>query len=275
MPLTPPTFRAADGHLAIGNQLGPLASMIGTWMGTGWSVIAVPQAGKPNQFTLKVNPFIETLEFSALAAAVPNRGQQEDEFLFGLQYHQRIADAQTHAALHVETGMWLRQPSDQPDRIIRQSVIPHGDSLLAMGSAFSVQGGPQIDDTSSLPVTGPGMPLGYTDPYLVPRTDGFNVINPNQFLKDGFEGQTITHTFAFVVDTANSGGILNIPFIGKNANATALSATFWTETVQAEGSDTFQQLQYTQQINIEFFERPDKTGLIMWPHITVATLVKQ
>jgi hypothetical protein len=66
------------------------------------------------------------------------------------------------------------------------------------------------------------------------------------------------------------GGIESIPFVGTNANvnANALSAIFWIETVENSDGSTFLQLQYTQTVILEF------VGL-KWPHISVATLVKQ
>jgi len=79
----------------------------------------------------------------------------------------------------------------------------------------------------------------------------------------------------------NGGGsVLNIPFITQNANVTAFSSTFWIETVAAPVTsalpgESFQQLQYAQDITLEFFDRPDGKGKIKWPHITIATLVKQ
>ena len=66
------------------------------------------------------------------------------------------------------------------------------------------------------------------------------------------------------------GGIENIPFVGTNANvnANAFSAIFWIETVENSDGSKFLQLQYTQTVILEF------VGL-KWPHISVATLVKQ
>ncbi len=61
---------------------------------------------------------------------------------------------------------------------------------------------------------------------------------------------------------------INIPFVTRNANATQMDAIFWIETVkQPDGTETLQ-LQYTQTVILNFLG-------IDWPHISVATLVKQ
>lgn len=65
------------------------------------------------------------------------------------------------------------------------------------------------------------------------------------------------------------GGIDNIPFVDTNANANSFSAIFWIEVVEDSADQSkFVQLQYTQTVILEFVG-------IKWPHISVATLVKQ
>lgn len=71
-----------------------------------------------------------------------------------------------------------------------------------------------------------------------------------------------------MISTSAVGGILNIPFVTQNANAAKLDAIFWIETVQQPDGSTFLQLQYTQTVILNFLG-------INWPHISVATLVKQ
>lgn len=53
-----------------------------------------------------------------------------------------------------------------------------------------------------------------------------------------------------------------------NANATSMTAVFWIEKVQDPVLGQFLQLQYTQTIILRFLG-------IDWPHINVATLIKQ
>jgi hypothetical protein len=57
------------------------------------------------------------------------------------------------------------------------------------------------------------------------------------------------------------GGIVNMPFDIANAS-------FWIETVKQADGTTFQQLQYTQTVILNFLG-------VNWPHICVATLIKQ
>lgn len=110
---------------------------------------------------------------------------------------------------------------------------------------------------------------------------GFNTLNPNEFLQKRIAEQHITKTVTLQVSTKKAGGVTNIPFIVKNANAASLTSTFWIETVVDKDTGAeFQQLQYTQTIDLEFppSDRADPTKpepMIVWPHISVATLVKQ
>jgi len=67
------------------------------------------------------------------------------------------------------------------------------------------------------------------------------------------------------------GGVLNIPFLKEEASAAKMEATFYIEKVQ-EGSAIFWQLQYIQTVIIDF--PVGGSGIISWPHISVATLRK-
>ena len=277
VPVELPQFRRLESEDTI-NALGPLADLVGSWMGNqGWNLIAVPSGD--NGFKLLVRPYFETITFSTLGELVPNRGGTETMFIAGVQYELRTTDAQTNQPLHVENGMWLfPEPGtdDGAGSIARVSSIPHGDSVLALGTFSTSKGAPTIPDIDALPVTGQGAPLGYTDPYLVPIT-GFTPSNPNKNLQSAIEGQTILQTTTLQVSTQEQGGITNIPFVVKHANATAFTCTFWIETVEAPGGgQPFLQLQYSQQTNIEFLPHfDDPNQLIMWPHVNINTLVKQ
>jgi hypothetical protein len=97
----------------------------------------------------------------------------------------------------------------------------------------------------------------------------------NLALKDAIAPQKIISMDVLDISTVTSsdspfqgGGLLNIPCLEKNAKATEFTATFWIETVQQPDGTTFLQLQYTQRVILNFLN-------INWPHISVATLVKQ
>jgi hypothetical protein len=291
----------ALGELA--GDLGPLADLTGTWIGTGLTLVELPDFDSrppstgPKPFRVLLNDTVEILEFSPIGAGIPNRGSivapgstvgQPDINIFGLRYLQRIADAVTHQPLHIEPGFWLNVPPTTipalPRTLVRQGVIPHGNSFLALGTEFSTRPlGPQIGTVDSTPIPHPGVPPltpGYLDPLKNPQLPpGFElpfVKDLNLALKRAIQGQIITKTVTLSVSTAISrggstdqvGGIVNMPFDVKNANATRFDATFWIETVSNPGSPPFLQLQYSQTAILDFLN-------IGWPHISVATLIKQ
>lgn len=259
------------------SDLGPLADLVGTWVGSnGFELIAVP-AEPPSDFKLILRPYIEVVSFEPIGAPVPDRGGQAgDLFLTGVMYTMRVSDKETNEPLHLEAGMWFYMP-DQEQSIARSASIPHGDALLALGNATTEAGPPSFPDTTGIPDAGPDTRPGYTDPYLGPPVDGFTTSDPNHVLTAALEGLDVVSTTALSVSTADGGGIINIPFVDANANATAFSCTYWLETIaDAETGDEVVQLQYSQQTNIEFlpqFGNPDQ--LIMWPHVNVNTLRKQ
>jgi hypothetical protein len=263
-------------------SLGPLANLAGTWFGRGFNMIAVPDRQHDRIFRLIVNATHETLTFTPIGGPVPNRGSgQGDIDIHGLTYLQQVSDAATDEVIHIEPGLWLNVPAtsdpDAPPTVVRQSTIPHGDSLLAQGHASSEARAPIIDPVSTLPTPLPGqpkLPLGYTDPYLHGDfPPGFNMTNPNAALvevlsKQAEEGLKVVETINLPVSTKESGGLVNIPFIVKNANATEMDSIFWIETVQRPDGSRFLQLQYTQRVLLVF-------DGVVWPHVSVATLIKR
>ncbi|MFZ3001468.1 MAG: heme-binding protein [Undibacterium umbellatum] len=277
MTLYSPRRAAAPGNLD-SSPLGHLAELEGTWSGRGFNLIAVPNKQNNGAFRLMLNATAERIQFTAIGGAVPNRGSvQNDIDIYGLTYLQQVNDAPTMEGLHIEPGIWLNVPAttdpEGAPSIVRQSTIPHGDSLLAQGTSFEVAGGPEIDAVSSRP-TGPGMahaPLGYLDPYLhsnlPPGMKQSYVGNLNEALTDAIQGQKIVNTTVLSVSSIPVGGIVNIPFVTANANATKLDAIFWIETVERPDGTQFMQLQYTQTVILNFLD-------IDWPHISVATLIR-
>ena len=256
---------------------GPLANLIGTWVGNkGWNLVAVPN--QKGGFQLLVAPYTEVLTVTPLSTPTPNRGTSIIQEVPTLMYYLTIHNSLDGSLMHAENGTWLLLP-DCPSgfSLARQASIPHGDSVLALGSSSLTAGAPQIKPISTLPITGPGMPLGYTDPYLTPGPGNFNKVNPNATLLNDISGQKITSTTNLSVSTLNDGGISNIPFITKNANTTRFDATYWIETVENPiTGKTFLQLQYSQTTIIEFLPQfKDKSKLIEWPHVNINTLVKQ
>ena len=286
--------RAAAPQSEFARDLGPLTELAGTWAGGGFNVISLPDFDShppstgPKAFRLKLNATHEMLQFTPIGGAVPNRGAvtdltqaigQPDIALFGLTYLQRVSDAVSNEAMHIEPGIWVNVPAStvlpvQGATVVRMGTIPHGDSMLEQSSfAQTVPGGPKIAAVSSLP-TGPGVTPGYLNvfnnpaPPLPPGMLPAWVANPNLALLAAIAGQTIVETVVLVISTAPVGGIVNIPFVTANANAARLDAIFWIEKVQRPDGTYFMQLQYTQTVILQFLG-------IDWPHISVATLVKQ
>jgi len=287
-------------------DLGALKQLQGTWtnapvspdlIAQGWNVISVP--GVTSDFVFEVIPYTETFIFSPVVLA-GNRGpvvngNQVQQQITGLLYQQTIVSACPGGSaacnergfpygteLHLETGFFLNvmNPNGGFD-VARISTIPHGNSLLALGHSSTRQnpGNDFIPISSAAPANLDGSPLsilGYTDPVTrnMQFPGIFNQSDPNSFLTKALSGQKITDMTTIVMSTTNKNagsGILNIPFIASNVDATSLDAIFWIETIQ--GSPALQ-MQYTQTINIVF--PPTRQSLpVVWPHITVNTLVKQ
>lgn len=297
--MTTPEFRAAAPIKVQISQRGLLEQLGGTWLGKGFNLISKPakQIGLP--FVLQVNATYETLTFTPVQAPIPNRGSVQDDItIFAHTYQQRVSDAVTMGLLHIEEGMWLSVPPtadpSQPATVVRMGTIPHGDSILAQGTGIRVVNTPpkfDVADPTPFPGPTPPPPGYFPPPPYLPNTNppqpfppGFDLHNINQALADAIQGQTIEEMVVLEVSTSKNppspelpgpfgGGIVNIPFVDRNANAVELDATFWIETIAPPAGSppdtpSTLQLQYTQRVILNFLG-------INWPHISVATLVKQ
>jgi hypothetical protein len=300
-------FRASRTTGVNRHDFGPLVNLPGTWVGSGFNLISLPDfdpnppSTGPKPFRLLLNSTREVLEFEAISGPIPNRGVevpgagatpagQLDINIFGLRYLQRVTDIASNQAIHIEPGLWLHVPatslpSNTSDTVIRQASIPHGTSLLAQGNAIpgpikvTKPPGPIIEVASSTPVPVPPTPplapaylAPFNNPPLPPGFKLDYVANPNQALTDVLNeqianGQTISSMDVLVVSSA-AANIVNIPFLVKNADAVQFNTTFWVEIVDQKEGPPFLQLQYTQTVVLNFLG-------INWPHISVATLIKQ
>lgn len=278
----------------IPNPLGPLAALGGEWGGKGFNMIWRPNNTPGQDRFLELNLTEESINFSAISGAIPNRGLlQPDINMFGLTYLQQISDANLDAGLHIEPGIWAVVPTTidpaEVATVVRMASIPHGTTILGQGTATTTAGPPVIPNTNILPflIGSPPSVIHFPEqnlatptafrsppPQLVGITQAM-VDNPNSVLQAAIAGQTILSTTTLHVSTRPSaplvgGGTANTAFLagaahGPNAVSAEVSATFWIETVQ--GTPNFLQLQYTQLVLLNF------NGL-SWPHITVATLKK-
>lgn len=277
------------------NPLGPLASLPGTWVGSGFNTIWRPFHQPGQDRFLELNLTQETLEFTAISGPIPNRGfLQADINMFGLTYLQQIKDKNVGAGLHIEPGIWAvvpktTNPAEDPT-VVRMGSIPHGTVILAQGKSSTKAGPPVIPVTNikPFPIGNPGAPFNFPEANLSlptafrsPPADIVGITqamvnNPNSVLTAAIAGQTILSTTKLDVTThavapLTGGGTANTAFLkggagGPNANSTTVFSTFWIETVK--GTPNFLQLQYSQTVMLDF------NGL-SWPHITVGTLRKK
>ena len=266
-------------------------------------------------FRLLLNQFNETLIFSTVDKGVQNRGAAQvnvfdrDQHLAALQYIQNVAQIAAAdfpvtpnrpdtpkgaATIHHEPGLFLHlfSGTDGGPDIARLATIPHGDAALALGTGTTKAGPPtftEIGDFQALPVgVGIGLDVN-TDPYLLPyktftganKFQGlFDPTNPLDLLKGAIAGKNIKTTTSIVLDTTlATGGIHNIPFVVKQANATSMRAIFWIEELADPGPDGKPQfmLQYAQRVYLDFFSTslPPEDALnckIRWPHISINTM---
>ncbi len=184
-----PSVRLSPDNNAVLENLGLLAELAGHWHGHGFNLIARPNKEQEGNLFLELNQTDETLQIDPISSEIPNRGfAQPDIQLFGLTYLQRIADSITGGALHIEPGLWVRQePTTDPPIspppggaiVARMGTIPHGNALLAQGSAIEVPGLTngtfeiQPVDTAPFPVGGvipPGGTQGGFPPYNLSDT---------------------------------------------------------------------------------------------------------
>ena len=148
------SVRISLDNPSIRTQLGLLADLDGTWDGQGFNLIARPDFEGNANLYLQLNQTRETLKFDPITSAIPNRGfGQNDIELFGLTYLQKISELFTGGALHIEPGIWVTQPATTypPETapagsqiVARMGTIPHGNALLAQGTATPFAGPPTL-----------------------------------------------------------------------------------------------------------------------------------
>ncbi len=266
-------------------------------------MIALPFAS-PLNYRVLVNQYNEELRFSLVDKAVPNRGIRRngttvdsDQFLATLDYEQRIkqiaADDFPRSGLagpaelpiHHEPGLLLHMANETEDglEIARLATIPHGNSVLALGRHKQFDGPPSVPHVNALPI---GVTQDLSSPYLAPYKhfndnlfEGlFNPVSPNDLLNEANKGVNIIRTTELDFNTTfGTGGIVNIPFIVAQADATEMHARFWIQELAEKDAAGYPKLrlQYTQTVFLDFFPRRDgQPGLIRWPHVSINTLEK-
>jgi hypothetical protein len=245
--------------------------------------------------------------FQSCAAEYPEREFDE-------KYPGGQMNLEPGSKIHFETGMWLniRNQITNNLNIARMGTIPHGDAVLAMGQSSVADGAPIIEDISGLPneykTLGDNLADKYKDPqsgevldpatmddefrtefdkkfYLAPYQHfqlnpfkgHFDPVYPNRFLSTVNEDVNIVKTTKLEVDTSlESGGIVNTPFVVKNAEASDMKATFWIQELAEKDKygNPKLRLQYSQLVFLDFyFLIPDREKT-RWPHVSINTLEK-
>ncbi|HLH01154.1 MAG TPA: heme-binding protein [Bryobacteraceae bacterium] len=154
-----PTVRIAPNNEEVLEKLGLLRELAGTWEGEGFNLIARPAFELNANLYLQLNRTREVLKIDPIGSAIPNRGfGQKDIELHGLTYLQKINDYYScGGALHIEPGLWVTQPATsyppetapaKANIVARMGSIPHGNALLAAGSAQRFSGTPVLRDAS-------------------------------------------------------------------------------------------------------------------------------
>jgi hypothetical protein len=291
------------------DPLGALAALEGTWKGHGFNAIWRPHHGNQDRF-LELNRTDETLAFTRINGAIPNRGlAMHDINMFGLTYMQQISEASTGAGLHIEPGIWATVPETRdpavPASVVRMASIPHGTVLLAQGVADVRHGGPQeIPDTNILPFffgeprpknrdfksvaqTFPELDLSQPTPFrfVAPGVTQGMVKNPNSVLQKALakslQGTTMKRrTFLHVSSRHNlikaGGGTANTAFLASSGSPPGGNAN----ASQVQSTFWIETIAGTgggpdtHQLQYTQLVMLDFNG-IHWPHVTVGTLQRQ
>ncbi len=327
-----------DGTLSIVELLE------GTWASEaqGWNLIALPTSA-PKKFRLLMNQYGETLSFNRFADLnVPNRGilpekGKTDQTIDAIAYeqivHQRaVADfpksgltAKNGGGIHHEPGFFLQllnhvttghteedgkdNGKEEKLEIARQASIPHGNSVLAMGTIRTFPGAPKIgtdkkpadmnkeDATPERIKNTDFNKNAYLEPYKNfedhpffgnvkdHKKTGFPGLFPtdaNAILKFALSKLHVKQTTVLHFDTKyrnkylTSTPISNIPFVQREANVTEMHADFWI--MELEKNDKSEPtefiMQYSQTVYLEFFDSDTLGKLIRWPHVSINTLRK-
>ena len=282
-----------------------------------YNIMPLPQDSSQDElqdsgYILKNFTYYETLNFndqSAVSAPAnaPNRGGNYMQNAFALFYDQQVHFAEGPAEkqiVHEENGSWLYlstapqfigpyalgdnppvesgkvlpQPPDI--QIAKQMSVPHGNSILALGSISKpTTGQPNIPNASAPFPTPAGLP---TTPYTTQLSDPNNYQNPqpdltlqpNAPLQQAIELIQPNAYIHWRVTTerldSGQGAVTNIPFEQRKANVSTYFADYWL--LSTDGGSSYNYLSYSQTILMQLSIH-GKTGYT-FPHITCNTLTK-
>lgn len=291
-----------------------------------YNVMPLPQVEKQASYPcclgyiLKNFTFTETIRFNnaedkcsvTTPATAPNRGGRYSQIAQAIFYDQKVLFAEgplANTAVHIENGAWLSLSSSpqplgpynnvpappgpiipQPPymNVAKQIAVPHGNSVLALGSVDEVvHAMPQIPD---MPYPYPGSGKGEEAdipayPYYTQLEQNDDYENPNpqytfnpnlplqeavKLLKpDAYLHWCVTTEPLPDAEHATArGSVTNIPFEQRRANAESYKAEYWL--LSTDGAKTFEYLAYNQSIGLVM---PLRGEPYTFPHVT-ANVVK-
>ena len=239
--------------------------------------------------------------------------EQADQLVAALDYEQmisQIASADIGKStvagnpgqpIHHEPGFFLHMRDQRTNDldIARLATIPHGNAATALGQSSAQNGPPVIGDLSGFPegvsddivdaVENATNPNSYLFPYnqftanpfqgVLAGTGfpGFSPQNANALLQGGLPGNVVRTVVLPQNTELLEAGIVNIPFVERQADAASMRATFWIMELDEQDEQGRPRLvmAYSQFIFLDFFNRFDgRPGLIRWPHISINMLEK-
>jgi hypothetical protein len=201
----------------------------------------------------------------------------------GLYYLHHVTDAASRQSLLIAPGMWLmlhaRPQPTAAQRVVRLAILGEGHTILADGTAATTSGPAQIDAVSPMPVDLASARPITDERTSVPLSDALpegvsaDVLSDvNAILRPQIADQRVQCTTTITI--ANHAGIeerlRGMPFTLSNPESLGLQCSFWLQMLAdpARRGHELLRLQYSQTILIQ------RDG-IGWPHISLATLLKQ
>ncbi len=283
----------------------------------GYSVMPLPQrTGAVEGYILKNSTVNEVITFNSGTANPPptsaaNRGQGVLQAATALYYEQIVSFADGPGSkadppiVHTENGSWLNLPSAVPFEgpypappgiqltvpnqqppywaIAKQMSVPHGNSILAVGSYGGPSEGvplaaypPQLSvlpQPAGLDVTPYYTVLADEDNYQNPIPEW--TLDPVAPLRSAIELIEPTNTIYWNVTTAAClpgavGGVLNVPFEQRNADVTDYSAYYWL--FSTDDGKSYPYLAYLQIISMVLTIGGARYS---FPHVTCNVITKQ
>lgn len=261
-----------------------------------YNVMVLPQASPQSEtqdlgYILKNFTYYETIVFNgqeavAVPGAAPNRGGTYQQTPYVLFYDQQVRFAEGPSAgaiVHLENGAWLHlrseaqqigpypyppndpriepgDPEPQPANrtLCKQASIPHGVSVLALGSFSVNSGSPTIPDAPSVLPQPAGLStapytetLATPDNYQNPQPElTSDIANPlQQAIMDlAAAGRPVQSYIHCSVASDNGGTVVNIPFEHRMAALVGYEAEYWL--LSCDAGESYDILAYTQTIEL-------------------------